>query len=426
MGNKLDFKESTIKGIQPDAAKQLIFWDNSVTGLGLRVSPGGTKTFFYQGRIKRKLTKITIGKHGPIKAQEARKKAEHIAAQITLGNDPSPKKSAENAPSLGDLMTAYCEYLEKQGKQSANGVKTEITRNIENAQPRLWKTPACDITHDDCMTIVADIVDSGRLRQADKIRSYLKTAYSEAIHARSDASMPKAMRALRIQHNPARELRKVKGSSQAKDRALSLSELRAYWKHINALPEPSKSLAIIHLLTGGQRQQQLARVTLSDIDRDTESLLILDSKGRRSEARHHVVPLLPSVMAAIRRITGSGEYVFSCNGGKTPVSTRYMNELVSRVRKSMEDAGDLENGHFTPGTIRATVETRLIAKPYRVSSDVLGHLLSHGMGGVQQRHYQKHDFFEEKLEALQMLERMVKGEAEPVAQVIQLDERVMA
>lgn len=45
------------------------------------------------------------------------------------------------------------------------------------------------------------------------------------------------------------------------------------------------------------------------------------------------------------------------------------------------------------------------------------------MGGVQARHYQHHDFFEEKLEALEMLLRMVEGEEEPSAQVIELRAR---
>jgi microcystin degradation protein MlrC len=49
---------------------------------------------------------------------------------------------------------------------------------------------------------------------------------------------------------------------------------------------------------------------------------------------------------------------------------------------------------------------------------VLAHLLSHGLGGVQAKHYQHHDFLEEMLEALQMLRRMVEGEEEPVAEFI--------
>ena len=42
---------------------------------------------------------------------------------------------------------------------------------------------------------------------------------------------------------------------------------------------------------------------------------------------------------------------------------------------------------FTPGDLRRTIETRLTAAG--VTSDTLKHLLSHGFGGVQDRHYQR-------------------------------------
>ena len=74
----------------------------------------------------------------------------------------------------------------------------------------------------------------------------------------------------------------------------------------------------------------------------------------------------------------------------------------------MEKADELEKEPFTAGTIRATIESRLIAKPYRISSDVLGQLLSHGLGGIQQRHYQHHDFFDEKMEALKSLQQLLE------------------
>jgi integrase len=268
------------------------------------------------------------------------------------------------------------------------------------------------------MRIVRRIIDKDKPRQADKIRSYIRTAFSVAINAKSDASIPESLQRLNVQSNPARDIAKVEGSSNAKDRALTLAELRAYWKRVQELPEPAKSVATIHLLTGGQRQQQLARVKMDDIDRDDMTVSILDYKGKRKEPRTHTIPLLPEVMEAIERITGAGEYVFSCDGGKKPVSPAYMNDVIKRVRRKMEEAGEIEKGYFTAGSLRATVETRLAAKPYRVSSDVLSHLLSHGLGGVQARHYQHHDFIEEKLEALQMLRRMVEGDAEPVAEVI--------
>lgn len=422
--DKLKLGKTTVEKLQPVEGAQAIYWDKDITGFGVRVSPGGSRSFFYQGRLNGKVTKVTIGRLGRITAEAARKQAKRIASMLELGQDPRRKKEGKAAGStFGDLLESYVELLEAQGKLSAKAVSNAIRKDIEAAFPKLWNKPANKITLDDCMDIVGRLKDEGKSRQADKIRSYIRTAFSEAINARGDVNMPASMRTLGITFNPARDMRKVKGSSNAKDRALSLAEFQAYWKHAQELPEPKRSLALLHVLTGGQRQQQLARVTLADIDRDAPSITILDNKGRRSEPRRHIVPLLPIALDAIDGITGGGEYVFSCDGGKSPIHIAYLNDLAKAICQKMQDAGELEGAPFTAGTIRATIETRLIARPYRITSDVLAHLLSHGMGGVQQKHYQHHDFFEEKREALEMLQRMVEGKPESVAEVIDIRAR---
>jgi len=421
---KLKLTKTVTEKLAATDGKRAIYWDSDMTGFGIRVMPSGSKTFFYQGRVNKELIRVTIGKFPAKTPEQARKEAKKTQGDIANGQDPRPERVEADAATFGNLMTAYVELLESQGKLSARNVKNQIARDVEKAFPKLWAKPAVSITLDDCVQVVGRLKDEGKPRQADKIRSYIRTAFSEAINARGDVNMPASMRRLNITSNPARDMRKVKGSTVAKDRALTLAEFRAYWRRVKALPEPNRSLAMLHVLTGGQRQQQLARVTLADIDRDAPSMMLKDYKGRRTVARLHAVPLLPLALEAIDNITGGGEFVFSCNGGETPIHSVYLNDIVKRIRADMEEAGELEKGHFTAGTIRATIETRLAAKPYRVSSDVLAQLLSHGMGGVQARHYQHHDFFEEKLEALEMLHRVVEGEEEPSAQVVQL--RAMA
>lgn len=58
---------------------------------------------------------------------------------------------------------------------------------------------------------------------------------------------------------------------------------------------------------------------------------------------------------------------------------------------------------FSFGVLRRTVETRLAAAG--VTSDVRAHLQSHGLGGVQTRHYDRHDYLEEKRLALESAAR---------------------
>ncbi len=423
MAEKLKLNKSTLGKLEPADGRQTVYWDSDQPGFGVRVSNGrlvdGVReygyTFFCQGRLRGRVIKVTIGKAPTFSPDMARKKAREYLGKMAAGQDPRVEKESRNgSATFGEMMLGYAEWLEDQGKVSASKVKREIENDIQKHFKRLWNKPANQITIDDCDRIIERLEHAKTPRQADKIRSYMKTAFRKAINARRKRRFPDGLKLADVKTNPCNDIEKVAGSSKARDRALTLAEFRAYWRHVKEQPEPRRSLMMLHVLTGGQRQEQLARATLADIDWDVPSLTLLDYKGRRAEPRRHTIPLLPEAVKAIDRITGAGEYVFSCEGGKRPICNTYFRDGTAKIQKDMEAAKELENGHFTPGSIRATIETRLAAKPYRMGSDVLGHLLSHGLGGVQARHYQHHDFFEEKLEALEMLQRMVEGESEPI------------
>jgi integrase len=427
--NATKLTKSKIEALKPNPDAQSLTWDSELKGYGVRVSPGGTKTFFVQGRIRgcAQVIKATIGQFGPFTAEQARQQARDMLHVMSQGKDPRlTKDKRELGHAFGDLMTAYVEMLEADGKASAKAVKSAITKNIEQAFPKLWKKPAAEISIDDCVAIIGKLNDEGSPRQADKIRSYMKTAYSKAINARGNVKAPAVMRALKITSSPVRDVQKVDGSSNASERALSLAEFRAYWGRVQMLAEPRRSIAMLHVLTGGQRMQQLARVTLADIDRDAMLMRMQDGKGRRAKPRIYSVPLLPQALACIESVTGSGQYVFSSNAGKTPMHISYISDIVKDVCTDMAEAGELEGEPFTGKVIRATIETRLMKAPYRVSSDVLARLLSHGMGGVQAKHYAHDPMHEEQVEALEKLWRLLESKPEPSAQVIQFNREVSA
>ncbi|QIB52138.1 integrase arm-type DNA-binding domain-containing protein [Pseudomonas sp. OIL-1] len=431
--------KTEVEALRPNGDKATVYWDAEITGFGVRVSPGreqetkvgGTLkkvrkpsyTFFYQGRINREVFKVTLGTLGRLgfTAKNAADKAREIEAQLRLGQDPRKAKATDShTTTFGDMMTAYVEMLQSAGKISARNVENAIKKDIASAFPKLWNKPAQDIDIDDCVRIIAKLNDEGSPRQADKLRSYMKAAFTAAINARGNVKAPKVMREMRLILNPVSVIQKVSGSSNASDRALSVAEFRAYWKRIKELPEPRRSIAMLHVLTGGQRMQQLARVTLADIDRDSMMMRMSDGKGRRAKPRLYSVPLLPQALECINNSTGSGRYVFSSNGGLSPMHPSYISDIAADVCTAMAEAGELEGEAFTGKVIRATIETRLMKAPYRVSSDVLARLLSHGLGGVQAKHYAHDAMHEEVVEALEKLWRLLENQPEPSAQVYQL------
>lgn len=425
--SKIKFGVKTLDAI-PTPEKQIIVWDSDLIGYGVRVSPKGAKTLFFQGRIADgdgKIIKTTIGRVGQISVDAARKKAKDIAAKMANGIDPRAEKKQAPKATFGEMLDGYIEYLISKDKKDWRPVKNAIHRDIKAAHPRLWKKPADQIDIDDCVKIVGALVDAGKLRQADKVRSYIRTAFSEAIKARGNSQAPAALRTMRIKYNPARDMSIVEGSNNVDKRVLEMDEFRALWRRIKQLPEPDRSIAMLYILTGGQRQRQLIRTTLSDVDHTSSTLRLLDPKGRRTKAYQHTVPLIPEAMDCIRRLTGSGEYIFSKNGGISP-SPSPMRDSFNKLCLDMAKAGELRNASvievkddddntkeivtnkFTPKNIRATVETRL--SEY-VNSDVLARLLSHGLGGVQNRHYNAHEYQAEKLNAIKLLVSLLEGDS---------------
>lgn len=311
----------------------------------------------------------------------------------------------QSTRTLGALLIAYANQLECGGKPSAKSVRAELFHHVRDAWPTLWATPVANVTTDDLLAVVARPVEDGHKRQAEKVRAYLRAAFAAGMRARHDAGALPALRTLRISANPARDLTPIAGANRAHDRALSLKELRAYWKRIRN--EPEHAVLRFHLLTGCQRVQQLGRATADDYDDDTKTMRLLDPKGRRVAPRSHFVPILPAALKSMRAMQGGtlGPYLVTVTAGESGVTHHTLGDRLDAICAAMLAKDELPGGPFTATDLRRTVETRLADAG--VSRDVRAHLQSHGLGGVQARHYDRADYLKQTRGALQKLVRML-------------------
>jgi integrase len=318
---------------------------------------------------------------------------------------------------LGALLDAYVEHLRRDGKVSARSVERTLHNHVRDACPQLWGTPAANVTTDDLLPALSQLVTAGKPREAAKLRAYLAAAFTAGIRARQDARSTESLRQLRIASNPAHDLATIEGAANARERSLSLAELRAYWGHVAAMTDATGAALQFHLLTGGQRVVQLGRVELADYDEDTATIRLLDRKGRRKKAREHFVPIIPAAAAAMKVMEGGalGHYVVTTTRGVSGISYESLKERMMAVANAMEEAGQLEGVAFTAGDLRRTVETRLAAAG--VSKDIRAQLQSHGLGGVQGRHYDRHDYLAEKRAALETLYRLATGAEATVSHI---------
>lgn len=385
----------------------------------------GDLAFYYRYTAPgRRQDRLPLGTH--LSLAEAREKATELSRRYQAGDRDlravieteralAEVKTTEGRATLGALLESYVEALREAGKVTASKVSQSIDLHVRKAWPSLWSAAAGDLVLDDLLPVISRVVRQGKLREAEKLRAYLRAAYAAAIRARQDPVAPDALRALQITSNPVRDMVPVQSGSNARPRALSLAEFRRLWQRALALDAPQGPALRFYLLTGGQRVAQLGRVTTDDLG--GEQLRILDMKGRRRQPREHLVPLIPAAREAMAEMTGEGfgPFVFTLSQGITPVSYSQFRGIVLEVGQAMEAAGELEGTLFTPGDLRRTIETRLAAAGQ--SREARAQLQSHGLGGVQNRHYDRHGYEAEKRAALGILHRLLTAEPATVTPI---------
>lgn len=105
------------------SSKQYTIWDTSVPGFGLRVNPGGSKTWTLVTGVRRE--RITIGRYPLISLAEARDAARHVLARRTLIRHTPQKIKFADAFEL--FLMTHCARLKPRTKY---GYETTLRRHF--------------------------------------------------------------------------------------------------------------------------------------------------------------------------------------------------------------------------------------------------------------------------------------------------------
>ena len=101
---------STVEAMKVD--RDTVFWDRDQPGFGVRVYASGTKMYIAQARYGGESTRVTLGRHGVITADEARSRASRVLNQIRAGEEAidAPLPASHNGgPTVADLAERYME-----------------------------------------------------------------------------------------------------------------------------------------------------------------------------------------------------------------------------------------------------------------------------------------------------------------------------
>lgn len=418
-----------------DIKCQAFLRDSEVPALRVRVTNTGAKSFVFEKKLNRQTIRRTIGAVSDWTIEAARKQAQALAVTLDKGDDPreldrakeeakaQAKAEKERAAkfTFGALMADYANELERQGKTSHAKVRGMVKLHLLDGAPRLANTAAALVTAEQIADLLRGLREAGKERTAGKLRSYCRAAFEMARTSKLSLLVPVHFKSYGVQHNPAAETVAIKLVPDKNP--LMPVHLRQYWQAIEKLDGLRGAVLRLHLLTGGQRIEQLRQLVRANVGE--RAITLLDAKGRSGRgARPHTIPLLPAAREALNTLLAlnPGEFPLSVDGGASPVSAKAIADWAKDAAAGVEwMATDKPIGQFQAKRIRSGVETALAS--LRVSQEIRGHLLSHGVTGVQAASYDGHDYAPQKLEALETLHRFL---TETSASVVHIASRVAA
>lgn len=394
------------------AAGKANFYYRHITSDGKRddfplggYDPAGTKGLTLERARDRYGELASIYRSGVKDIRAHLQAQEKIAAEALRGQQEA--QAHREAGSLGALLTAYVEYLQAKGKPSAKDVENTIKNHVTQLS-ELVATRANEIGPTDLRLIFDRMQDRGLTRSLGKTRAALHSAYNFAARSEFDSTIPVIFRAFKISTNPVAPLPTFAHLSKPGERTLSHAELRQLLQELASRDTMIAKALLTMIYLGGQRPTQLVRATLQDVDLDRGLLMLHDGKGKRTHPRLHVLPLLAPVRGWIEdclSINSSAPSIFSSDGMTIPY-TGTLSKLVHTI----------SGGSYRMGDIRRTCETELAG--LGVSKDLRAQILSHGLGGIQAKHYDRHQYLEEKTEALNhwiaYLEGLMAGNVIPL------------
>jgi len=126
---------------QSPSDKALYIWDGELGGFGLKILPSGRKTYLVQYRLggrRGRTRRMTIGVHGTITAEQARREAKILLAQVSLGIDPmADKDRVKQAPTMNELLQKF--FKEHVQAKLGPGTQVEYETVIRLKVPKSLK-----------------------------------------------------------------------------------------------------------------------------------------------------------------------------------------------------------------------------------------------------------------------------------------------
>jgi integrase len=359
----------------PEGKNEVLVFDETLPGFGVRLRAGGKKTWIAQYRIGSKQRRMTLGTIEAVDPDEARKRARSVISKAQLGLDPQTEKVEARAQAAITLGNVAEKYLLRAATKLAPRTLAETERHLRKHWLPLSELPFQRVRRADVSAQLAEIAGANGPFAANRARASLSALFSWAIGEGLLDSNPVVGTNKAIDETP-------------RDRVLTDDELTLIWRHAGDLNYG----AIIRLLIStGQRREEVGGLRRSEL-RLRDGIWSISAE-RTKNGRPHDVPLstlaLDILQAQYKR--EDRDLLFGAREGAFQGWSKAKEALDRRMLVALQNAHG-EQARLKPWRlhdIRRTVATRLgdLGVLPHVVEAILNHISGHkaGVAGIYNR-----------------------------------------
>jgi integrase len=371
----------------PTPDKEIVHWDQTLPGFGLKITPKGRKVFivlYRAGGGGSRLRKYTIGPYGRITLHNARIEAQKVLAARLEGRDPATEKLEARrrltADTVAEVVTLYGK-LHLSQRRSGRELLRVLQRDLVH---RFGSRSVHTIAKRDIIDLANAVVDRGSPVAANKTLKVTRSFFGWCVG-----------RAI-LECSPCDGVR-APTAERARDRVLTDVELATIIRATRQLGGPYGAIVEVLALTG-QRRDEVARMSWDEIDLERRVWTL--PAARTKNDKPHIVHLPDSAVAVIGAQPRAGELVFSRNG-VTPVGD-------FSIQKRRLD-GLCRVSHWRLHDLRRTMVSGMAR--FGVAPHVADKILNHVAGTISgvAAVYQRHEFLNERRDALERWSAHVEG-----------------
>lgn len=264
-------------------ASKLRVFDDKLPGFIAERRPGGTTFYIRYVDARRRTREVKLGRYGQVTLDQARKAAEKIKADVSLGGDPVAERERRRAvPTVADFATnryiPHCKERLAAWDCNDRYLRTRIL-------PAIGTKALDEVTPADVASFRKRMLEAGYSaayinRHLACIRSMYNTAIKwQVVDMRNPAASPGMFR------------------EEARDRYLSPGQTRALLAALDASKSRDAAAALALIAVTGARKQEILRARWEHVDLARGMLKV--PKAKSGGARH--IPLSSFATAIIQR-----------------------------------------------------------------------------------------------------------------------------